>query len=111
MSIRSSSASGLLPRRCEQAAIADTPASRSDTAPIRRWLIERVAHYLERPPEDIDPSVPLAEAGMDSVSAVNLCGDVEERFGIEVEPTMAYDYPTIPDIAAFIWTEAAARDQ
>jgi acyl carrier protein len=85
--------------------MAGTPPSPADTAPIRKWLIERVAYYLERPVEDIDPSVPLAESGIDSVSAANLCGDVEDRFDMEVEPTMAFDYPTVADIAAFIWTE------
>ena len=25
------------------------------TAPIRRWLLERVAYYLERPVDEVDP--------------------------------------------------------
>ncbi len=77
---------------------------------IRRWLTERVAYYLERPVDDVDPSVPLAEAGFSSVSAVSLCGDVEDRFEINVDPTMVFDYPTVADIVAFIAAETAAPE-
>ncbi|MEA2273706.1 MAG: hypothetical protein QOI98_2414 [Solirubrobacteraceae bacterium] len=88
--------------------MADTAPTAQQTAEIRHWLIERIAHYLERPTDDIDPSVPLAEAGLDSVSATSLCGDVEERFEINADPTMVFDYPTVADIAAFIWVETSA---
>lgn len=81
------------------------------TAEIRRWLVERVAFYLERGIDDVDPTMPLAESGIDSVSAVNLCGDVEDRFEITVDPTMVFDYPTVAEIAAFIWTETGAGQQ
>jgi hypothetical protein len=43
------------------------------------------------------------------VKATNLCGDVEDRWDIEAEPTMAFDYPTIPEIADYIWNEINAR--
>ena len=85
--------------------MADPGPSAQQTAEIRRWLIERIAHYLERPVDDVDPTVPLAEAGISSVSAVELCGDVEDRFQINADPTMVFDYPTVDEIAAFIWTE------
>ena len=87
--------------------MADPRPSAQQTAEIRRWLIERIAYYLERPIDEIDPAVPLAESGMSSVSAVELCGDVEDRFDINADPTMVFDYPTVADIAAFIWTETA----
>ena len=38
---------------------------------------------------------------------MSLCGDVEDRFQINVDPTMVFDYPTVADIAAFIWAETA----
>lgn len=78
------------------------------TGPIERWLIERVAFYLERPAADVDPAVPLAEAGFDSVSAVSLCGDVEFHWEIEADPTLVFDYPTISALAGFISAELAA---
>jgi acyl carrier protein len=90
--------------------MAGSAPNAQQTAEIRRWLTERIAYYLERPVDEVDATVPLAEAGISSVSAVSLCGDVEDRFQINVDPTMVFDYPTVADIAAFIWIETAARD-
>ncbi|MGY1896447.1 acyl carrier protein [Nocardia gipuzkoensis] len=72
---------------------------------IQEWLIERVADYTERAPHHVDPVVPLAELGLDSVSAVNLCGEIEDRWSLEVDPVLVFDYPTIADIAAYLAAE------
>lgn len=69
---------------------------------IERWVIERVAFYLDCHVRDIDPTVPLCETGIDSASAIGLCGDVEDHWQIDADPTLVFDYPTISDIAAFI---------
>jgi acyl carrier protein len=69
---------------------------------IRDWLTDRVAAYLERPREEIDPDQPLVEMGLDSVYAMTLSGDVEERFDIEVEPTLAWDHPTVNALAGHL---------
>lgn len=80
------------------------------TAQIKQFLIERIAFYLERPVDDIDPTVPLAESGMDSVSGTSLCGDIEDRWQINVDPTMVYEYPTVDEIVGFIWAETAGGE-
>ena len=78
--------------------------------PILRWLTARLASYLEVSAAAIDPMRPLAEMGVDSVHAVSLVGDVEERFDIDVDPTMIFDYPTLAHIAEYI-DEAVAEKQ
>ncbi|MET9027893.1 acyl carrier protein [Nocardia sp. NPDC004168] len=72
---------------------------------IEDWLVERVADYTERAPHEVDPSVPLAELGLDSVSAVNLCGEIEDRWSREVDPILVFEYPTIAGIAAYLAAE------
>lgn len=72
---------------------------------IRAWLVDRVAYYLERSPADVDEGAALAEMGLDSVYALTLCGDVEDRFGLLVEPTMAWDHPTVDAITAYLAAE------
>jgi acyl carrier protein len=66
---------------------------------IATWLTERVAYFLERPQAEIDPDVELVELGLDSVYALTLCGDIEERYGLAVEPTLPWDYPTVHALA------------
>ncbi|MDO0931745.1 acyl carrier protein [Streptomyces sp. NPDC051954] len=69
------------------------------------WLTTRVGAYLRRDPAEIDPTVPLAEYGLDSVAALSLCGDVEDHFGIPVDPTAAWDFPTVRALAGHLWKE------
>ena len=76
---------------------------------ILRWLITRVASYLALTPSAVDPMVPLAEMGVDSVYAVSLVGEVEAHFDIDVDPTMIFDYPTLSHIAEYISTAVAEQ--
>jgi acyl carrier protein len=79
--------------------------------PILRWLTTQLASYLEVSASTINPMVPLAEMGVDSVHAVSLVGDVELHFDIDVDPTMIFDYPTLSGIAGFISTAVAEQQQ
>jgi acyl carrier protein len=79
--------------------------------PILRWLTARLASYLEVSAAAIDPMRPLAEMGVDSVHAVSLVGDVEERFDIDVDPTMIFDYPTLAHIAEYIDVAVAENQE
>jgi acyl carrier protein len=79
--------------------------------PILRWLTTQLASYLEVPATAINPMVPLAEMGVDSVHAISLVGDVELHFDIDVDPTMIFDYPTLAGIAEFISTAVAEQQQ
>ncbi|WKD32125.1 acyl carrier protein [Streptomyces xanthophaeus] len=69
---------------------------------IRDWLVGRAAFYLERPEADVDPAVGLIEYGLDSVYAFAFCGDIEDHYGILVEPTLAWDHPTVNAMAAHL---------
>lgn len=82
--------------------VAMTPAD------VAAWLVERVAEYREVAPAEIDTSVPLAELGLDSVYVLSLCGDVEDTWGLVVEPTVAWDHPTIDALAAHLHGEIAS---
>ncbi|MFF7656631.1 acyl carrier protein [Streptomyces sp. NPDC007983] len=76
---------------------------------IRDWLTERIAFYLEVPAEGVDPSVKFVEMGLDSVYALTMCGDIEDRFEIAVEPTIAWDHPTVDALAAHLNDELNRR--
>jgi acyl carrier protein len=72
--------------------------------PILRWLTARLASSLEVSASTLDPMVPLAEMGVDSVHAVSLVGEIEAHYDIDVDPTMIFDYPTLSHIAEYIIT-------
>ena len=62
---------------------------------LQAWLAQRVATYVRRSPEEIEPDVPLAEYGLDSVYALTLSGDIEDYLGLSLEPTVMWDHPTL----------------
>jgi len=73
-------------------------------AALREWLVRRLARYLGR--LDIDPLVPLAEYGIDSLVALNLYGDVEEELGLPVDVCVVLDYPTVAALAEHLSQQA-----
>ncbi|MFE6159104.1 acyl carrier protein [Streptomyces sp. NPDC056486] len=68
-------------------------------AELCQWLTERLALHVRQSPDAIGLEVPLAAYGLDSVIALSLCGDAEDAYGIELDPTVVYDYPTIVELA------------
>jgi acyl carrier protein len=81
-------------------------AHSSDT--LRPWLAGRIAAYVQRPVDEIELDVPLAEYGLSSVYALTLTGDIEDHLGVVVEPTMMWDHPTIDALASALLRALAA---
>ena len=79
----------------------------SGVAQMRAWLTERVAYYVERDPGDIDADTPIASYGLDSVYAFALCGDIEDEFSLNVEPTLVWDFGTVAALAARLASDLA----
>ena len=90
-------------RQVKEGTMATTIHSSSPT--LVDWLINRVAAYLNTEPAAIATDSSIGDYGMDSVFALSLCVDVEYEFGIVVEPTLAWDYPTIDAMAAYLTEE------
>lgn len=72
---------------------------------LRAWLVDAVAGYLGLLPSQVGTDVKLRSLGLDSVHAMGLCVDIEERWGVLVEPTLAWDFPTIDAIVAHLGPE------
>ncbi|HEY3751015.1 MAG TPA: acyl carrier protein [Pseudonocardiaceae bacterium] len=79
------------------------------TTAIAGWLTSRVASYLDTAPDEVDPDQPLADYGLDSVYALSLCGEIEDELNLTVEPTLAWDYPTVNAMAGYLHGELAGR--
>ena len=69
---------------------------------IQNWLVENLAQRLEVPTSEIDINEPFANMGLDSVQSVRLSADLEDWLGIKLSPTIAYDYPTISSLSAYL---------
>ena len=56
--------------------------------------------------EAVPPDMPLMEAGLDSIGAVELRNAVGARFGVELPATATFDYPTAHALAAHVAARA-----
>lgn len=69
---------------------------------LQRWLVERVASFLEVTPADIDVRAPFQHYGLDSMEQLRIIGELETWLGGEYEETLLRQYPTIEALAAFL---------
>ncbi|NUS17948.1 MAG: acyl carrier protein [Streptomyces sp.] len=80
-----------------------------DPESLAAWLVDHVAAYTRLSAGEIDRTAPLTDYGLDSVAALSLCGDIEDEFDLVVEPTVAWDHPTVEALAAYLLKELEPR--
>jgi acyl carrier protein len=78
-------------------------AKHTDT--MQAWLTTRLSEHLGLAPEDIDVRTPFTEYGLDSMVGVFLAGDLEAWLGLQLSPTVLWDYPTPETLAHFLAAE------
>jgi acyl transferase domain-containing protein/acyl carrier protein len=83
-------------------------ARQVDVERLESWLRERVAERLKVEPGAVDPERTFDSFGLGSSDAVTLSGDLEAHLGRELEPTLAYEHPTIRAMARFLCGDEAA---
>ena len=81
----------------EQDTEGGTPVGPGD-ADLDEWVtqhvIEAVAGELGLAQSDVDPRMPLVEAGVDSIMTVALRRTLEKRTGLALPPTLLWEHPT-----------------
>ncbi|ATL86830.1 acyl carrier protein [Streptomyces samsunensis] len=65
------------------------------------WLAGKVAALLGNPAETVDRAAPMGEYGLDSIAGLTLATAIEDRLGIEVDPAVVWDHPSVDQLAAF----------
>lgn len=64
------------------------------------WLQKWVAEATSLDTAEVEPTKPLETFGLSSRDAVIMSGELENLLGRRVDPTVAYQYPTIAALAA-----------
>jgi acyl carrier protein len=77
---------------------------------IRVFCTREVAQILGVPLDQVDPDVKLTRLGLDSANAVQLVLALEEHLGIELDPEMVCDHPTIATLAGQLAIQAGGKD-
>lgn len=71
---------------------------------IQTWLQQAVAEEIEATPETVSLDKPFAELGVESSSLLGISGDLEDFLGIEIDPTVVFEYPTIRKLSEHLHT-------
>src|SRR5262252_2103034 len=66
---------------------------------MRRALVVMVSRQLKVKAEDIDLDRELSEYGLDSISATEWIKQLNDRYGLELSPTVVFEYPTLGKLA------------
>lgn len=69
---------------------------------IQKWLTEYLAFLLGEKPEAVNIGLSFDNHGIDSAAAVSLVADLEEWMGLELDPTVVYDYPTVTQLTDYL---------
>ncbi|GAA4977562.1 acyl carrier protein [Actinoplanes utahensis] len=69
---------------------------------LRAWIVDRAALLLDVSPQRIATDRPLADQGLDSVSAVALIGELEDRVRRDLDPDLLYDHPAVDDLVELL---------
>lgn len=65
---------------------------------MTQWLIARAGVD----PGDVELEKPFADYGLDSMTAVEMSGEIEDWSGVELTPIVAWNYPTVSRLSEFI---------
>ena len=88
---------------------------------LEGWMVSKVVEALEIPAEEVDRSLPFTSLGLDSLTLLELTGDLAEFTGCEIPVSLVWEFSNIQSLAqqlsllspeASVVTEpVVARDQ
>ncbi len=76
---------------------------------IQAWLITHLAEALEVEAQQIKPDKDFTEYGLDSITMVNLSGELEDFLGCRLDPTLVLSYPNIQTLSTHLVQESIAQ--
>ncbi len=77
---------------------------------LRTWLKEWVAKTTDQPLDTVTDNAPMERFGLSSRDAVVLSGELENLLGVQLDATIAYEYPTIAALAQRLAYGAPERE-
>ena len=87
----------------------DAPAAEVDRASVEAALRELASGFLLVEPADVDLDAELMELGFDSISLTRLINAVNERYGLDLLPTVLFENPRLTGLAEFLCDEHGDR--
>lgn len=81
----------------------------SREAEVVTFVRTRLSALVKIPVEEIQTSSGLIDLGLQSVDAVLLCGEVEDTFQVELDPSTIFDHDTVGSFTTEVVRRLDAR--
>lgn len=78
------------------------PHLESAVRDLQSWLMTRIAGHLKVPVTQVPPDASFAQLGLDSLALIGFSGELEQRVGRRLSPSLLYHYPTIATLAVHL---------
>jgi len=78
------------------------PAIATDPGRLEAWMTAWIAGKADIDATVIDRNKLFTDFGLDSLLAVNLSGALEQLLARPLSPSIAWEYPTIAELAAYL---------
>jgi acyl-CoA synthetase (AMP-forming)/AMP-acid ligase II/acyl carrier protein len=69
---------------------------------VECWLLDWLVSRAAIPQSEVHRDKPFAEYGLDSLTAVEMSQELEDWLGVEVSPTVAWNYPTPATLSIYL---------
>lgn len=79
------------------------PSNPDGRAGLSAALVAVTAEVLKLEPGEIPLTRPLIELGLDSISATDIVGRLNDRLGLSLPSTILFEFDHVTDLAATIW--------
>lgn len=73
------------------------------------YLLERLTERIGCDASEIDPDADLIELGIRSIDAVLISGELEDRFGVEIDPVLLFECRTVNRVADSVSASLSRR--
>ena len=75
-----------------------------DAMTLKNWLFEYISRRCDIPISELSGDIPFEEFGIDSVQAIEITAELEEKFGFPVDPTALFEFNNIDLLVADLTT-------
>lgn len=66
---------------------------------LSEWLVGRIEFYGRVPAGSFTVDTELTELGLDSIYAMSLCADIEDTYGVPLDPSVFEHWTTLRELA------------
>ena len=77
---------------------------------VEQWLRQRIASHLNVEEEKIEVEGPFTRFGIDSVEALSITVELEDRLNTRLPTTLVWDYPSIGKLSRYLTAGASAPE-